>query len=73
MRYRCQFCDRDHCGSDTVTGFVNHMRIFHGVTITEEEVITVLNGSWRKVAPDTLERMKQAQQRRRLREKGITE
>jgi hypothetical protein len=39
MKYRCQMCKRFEGGADTREGFVLHMRLYHAVTITVENIM----------------------------------
>jgi hypothetical protein len=67
MKYRCQMCKNWEQGADTREGFVLHMRSFHGVTITAEEIMD-LEGltPWSKRREERRQRMREVWARRRL-------
>jgi hypothetical protein len=39
MKYRCQMCPTVERGADTRVGFVEHMLIFHSITITVDDLL----------------------------------
>lgn len=74
MKYRCQMCKGFERGADTREGFVEHMRLWHGVPISVEDLL-YLEGLTPNApaAKRRSEAMKQAWARRRAQQKAAQE
>jgi hypothetical protein len=68
MKYRCQMCGNLECGGNTREQFVTHMRVYHSVTITVEDIMG-LEGltPWSARREEQSRRMREAWKRRRER------